>query len=144
MTHILNHNHNTQRTAQIYHTVLGDNTIESKYPLPSIECSKREPLTSHCFGALLSPRTLPSTASPTLSHLVHASTTEHNLLGNELATERSIPAVQTFIKRPHPNNNVSTPLHNNIEIYMLFSLDHGVDGIAGTAHGAIIALMPMK
>ncbi len=75
---------------------------------------------------------------PTASRIIHESTGENNLLGNVLANKRSIPGVQTFIKRPCPNS--SSP-HHNLEIYMLFSLGRGVDGLAGTAHGAIIALM---
>lgn len=79
---------------------------------------------------------------PTAFRVIHGSTLANNLLGIELFNERSIPAVQTFIKRrPRPKNVCSPHDHHDIEICMLLSLGRGVEGIAGTAHGGIVALM---
>ena len=79
---------------------------------------------------------------PTGFRIIHGSTVSNNLLGIELFNERSIPAVQTFIKRhPSPNNACAPHNHHDIEIYMLVSLGRGVEGIAGTAHGGVVALM---
>ncbi len=75
---------------------------------------------------------------PTLSRVSHESTGENNLLANVLASEWSVRAVQTFVKRPCLD---SSSLHHNIEVYMLWSLGRGVEGMGGTAHGGIVALM---
>ncbi|KAL8700239.1 MAG: hypothetical protein Q9201_005557 [Fulgogasparrea decipioides] len=72
---------------------------------------------------------------PTASRTVHLSTGENSLLASTLANSSTVRAVQTFFKRP------AIASSENEEIYMLFSLGPGVQGIAGTGHGAIIALM---
>lgn len=70
----------------------------------------------------------------TASRIYHPSTGENSLLASTLATSACIRAVQTFIRRG-PTSLGQT------EIYMLFSLGRGVEGIAGTGHGAIVALV---
>lgn len=75
---------------------------------------------------------------PTASRRDDESTGENSLLANALANERCIRAVKTFVKRP---NLESPSAHNNIEVYKLYSLGHGVNGHPGIAHGAIVTLM---
>jgi len=60
---------------------------------------------------------------------------ENVFLATTLATTSCIRAVKTFIRRG-PTASLA-----QLEIYMLFSLGRGVEGIAGTGHGAIVALM---
>lgn len=69
------------------------------------------------------------------SRTYHSSTGENSLLASSLANPSCIRAVQTFIRRGPTASLAQT------EIYMLFSLGRGVEGIAGTGHGAIVALM---
>jgi len=71
----------------------------------------------------------------TASRIYHPSTGENSLLASNLANPSCIRAVQTFIKRGPGASLAQT------EIYMLFSLGRGVQGIAGTGHGAIVALL---
>lgn len=69
------------------------------------------------------------------SRTYHCSTGENSLLASSLANPSCIRAVQTFIRRGPSASLAQT------EIYMLFSLGRGVECIAGTGHGAIVALM---
>ena len=76
-------------------------------------------------------------AITTASRVSHPSTGENSLLATTLANSPCIRAVKTFLR----NSSNNTSQAQTPEVYMLFSLGRGVDGIAGTCHGAIIALM---
>lgn len=140
MTGILNNKNinDNQRNSPTYIVDLEDNVIDPEHPPLLFKMPNEETSDFSLPWCLALSKDRSFQPIPTASRITHESTGENNLLAGVLANKWSIPAVQTFIKRPCPYS--SSP-HHNIQVYMLFSLGRGVDGIAGTAHGAIVALM---